>query len=109
MPFYRDISTFASFMFLISGNLSPYLLSVTPFNAAAQVQQWELFWKSHAAFIMVPAHVEHGQVMLYIKQKKCPCDFILLLPLEEEQWIFKERAHFPPMWKAKPSFKALRH
>lgn len=69
MPFYRDISNFACFMFLISGNLSPYLLSVAPTGTAAQVQQWGEFRKSHAAFIMVPVHAEQGQVMLYIKQK----------------------------------------
>lgn len=67
--FYRDISNFASFMFLISGNLSPCLLSAASIGAAAQIQQWGECWKSHGAFTMVSDHVEQGQVMLYIKQK----------------------------------------
>lgn len=56
-------------MFLISGNLSPYFPSVAPIGAAAQVQQWGEFRRSHAAFIMVSARVEQGWVMLYRKQK----------------------------------------
>lgn len=70
MPFYRDIPNFASFMFLISGNLPPYLPSLAPIGDTAQVQHWEEFWKSHAAFIMVSAHVEQGQVILLFKAEK---------------------------------------